>query len=66
MSVIRVIENKTFKGHRTIKRSGGLRIQVLASNTGFSTASGILGYSVATTGCFVTVNTAGTGTKINV
>lgn len=66
MSKIRVVENKAFKGHKTIKRSGGLRFQVLASATGFSTASGILGFSVATNGCYVTVDTSGTGTKINV
>ncbi len=66
MSKIKVIENKAFKGHPTLRRGGGLRIQVLATGTGLSTASGILAYSVATTGCFVTVNTAGTGTKINV
>ena len=66
MSEVRVIEDKAFKGKRTLRRGGGLRIQVLTTGTGLSTKAGILAYSVATTGCFVTVNTAGTGTKINV
>lgn len=65
MSVIKVIENKVFKGKRVLRRGGGIRIQVIPSATSFSTASGILGYSVATTGCFITVDVSGTGTKIN-
>ena len=66
MSKIQVIENKAFKGHKTIRRGGGLRIQVLASGTGAIAKAGQLAYSVATTGVFVAVDTAGTGTKINV
>lgn len=65
MSVFKVINNKAFGGAKVLTRKAGLKIRVLASGTQTDTIKGVIAYSVATTGCYVTVNTAGTGTKFN-
>ena len=65
MTKIRVIEDKAFKGHKTIRRGGGLRISVLANGTGAPHVAGTLFYSVATTGCYIMKDNTGSGTMIN-
>lgn len=66
MSVRKTIERKAFGGRRTLRRGAYPHIQVLAIGTANSTQLGVVTYSVATTGCYLAVNTAGTGTKFNV
>lgn len=66
MTVRKVIENKAFKGQRVFARRGNPKIRVLATGTAIGTTAGVVAYSVATTGCYVAVDTSGTGTKFNV
>jgi hypothetical protein len=66
MSVRKTIANKAFGGRNVFRRAPYPHIQVLASGTANSTQIGVITYSVATTGCYIAVNTAGTGTKFNV
>lgn len=65
MSVRKTIENKAFAGRRALRRGCTPKIQVIASGTASGTLKGLITYSVATTGCYIAVNTAGTGTKFN-
>ena len=66
MSKIRVIENKAFKGHKTIRRGGGLRISVLASGTGAPHVAGSLFYDVSGAGVYIMPDATGTALAINV
>ena len=65
MSVRKTIANKAFGGRNVFRRAPYPKIQVLATGTASSTALGTITYSVATTGCFIAVDTTGTGTIFN-
>jgi hypothetical protein len=66
MTVRKTIANKAFGGRQVFRRAPYPKIQVIATGTASSTKLGTITYSVATTGCYLAVNTAGTGTKFNV
>jgi hypothetical protein len=66
MSVRKTIANKAFGGRNVFRRAPYPKIQVIASGAPTGTKLGLMTYSVATTGCYIAVNTAGTGTKFNV
>ncbi len=65
MSVFKTVNNKAFGGRPVFKRGNHMKIRVIASGTQTDTVKGVVAYSVATTGCYLTINTAGTGTKFN-
>ena len=65
MSVRKTIANKAFGGRNVFRRAPYPKIQVLATGTASSTALGTITYSVATTGCYIAIDTAGTGTIFN-
>jgi hypothetical protein len=65
MTVRRAIEVKVFKGKRVFKRSGNTRLLAVASGTGTSPFAGTITWSSATGSCYLAIDTAGTGTKIN-
>lgn len=66
MTVRKTIDNKAFGGARVLRGNGHAKIRVQATGTAADTKLGCIVYSVATTGCYIAVNTAGTGTKFNV
>lgn len=66
MSVRKTVENKAFGGRPVLSRKSYPQIQVKASGTATCTRKGVITYSVATTGCWIAVDTAGTGTQFNV
>ena len=65
MTVKKTIANKAFGGRNVFRRAPYPKIQVKASGAATSTALGSITYSVATTGCFIAVDTTGTGTQFN-
>ena len=65
MSIRKTIANKAFGGRQVFRRAPYPQIQVVASGAATCTRKGVITYSVATTGCYIAVNTAGTGTKFN-
>ena len=65
MTVRKVVNNKAFGGKRTLQRGYGCKIRVIASGTQTDTRKGVIAYSVAATGCYVTIDAAGTGTIFN-
>jgi hypothetical protein len=65
MTVRRVVEIKAYNGRRVFKRGVSPKMMVIASGLLLIQQKDIT-YSVATTGCYIAVNTAGTGTKFNV
>lgn len=65
MSVRKVVDIKAFGGKRTLQRGSGCKIKVIASGTQTDTVKGVIAYSVATAGCYLTIDAAGTGTIFN-
>ena len=65
MTVRKTIENKAFAGRRVLRRGAYPHIQVVASGTGAMAELGMLLYQKSGDSCFIAINTAGTGTKIN-
>lgn len=65
MTVRKTIANKAFGGRNVFRRAPYPQIQVKASGAATCTRLGVLTYSVGTTGCFIAIDTTGTGTQIN-
>ena len=66
MSKYKTVNNTVFAGQPVLRRGNGskLKFKVIASGTQTDTVKGVIAYSVATTKCYITVNTAGTGTLL--